>query len=290
MTPPATAATRSSNRSAPGSRRPPVRHPRRISGPAGPARSSALAAAVAMPAPGIALPRRRPSSPAVEPRRRPTRRGTRRSVQGAPGIALRAIDAFEGVSSSAVLDRLIRGRAWIGLLAFALIGIVAMQLFVLQLNTGIGRTLTRVATLQRENAQLGIEDSTSSAESRIESLAAATGMTLAPVGTGHFVAASPTDISHAAAALSTPIQAAAGASETSAGEATTNSITPATIAPSTAATSEAPHSSEASSSGETASSSEASSSSETRSSSESTGSSEAPSSSEGSGTSPGSGG
>jgi cell division protein FtsL len=106
-----------------------------------------------------------------------------------------------------VLDRLIRGRAWIGLLAFALIGIVAMQLFVLQLNTGIGHTLTRVAQLQRENAQLGIEDSAYSAESRIAPLATATGMMLAPVGMVHFVTASRADLARAASALSVPMQA-----------------------------------------------------------------------------------
>jgi hypothetical protein len=252
MTPPATAAVaataaaRSVARAAPATRRAPVRHPRRISGPAGPARSAA--AAVAIPAPGIALPRQRPLRPAVQPRRRPARKTTRRSVQGAPGIALRAVDAFEGVSSSAVLDRLIRGRMWIGLLAFALIGIVAMQLLVLELNTGIGRTLARVATLQRENAQLGIEDSTYSAESRIAPLAASAGMTLAPVGTIHFVAASSADVSRAAAALSTTVQAPAsgqsGSAGTTSGEATTT--TSATTSPSTAATGETAGSTESS--------------------------------------------
>jgi hypothetical protein len=202
MTPPATTAARSVARAAPATRRSPVRHPRRISGPA---RSSA-APAVAAPAPGIALPRTRPARPA-RPRRRPADKTARRVVQGAPGIALRTIGALDGISSSPVLDRLIRGRAWIGLLAFALIGIVAMQLLVLELNTGIGRTLTRVAQLQRANAQLGIEDSTYSSEGRIAPLAAATGMTIAPIGTVHFVAAAPADVSHAAAALSTPVQA-----------------------------------------------------------------------------------
>jgi hypothetical protein len=206
MTPPATAAARQAHRSAPGTRRGAVRHPRRISGPAGPG----LAAAVAVPAPGIALPRQRPPRPAAPPRRRPARRRARRPGHEAPGIALRALDAFEAISASALLDRLIRGRVWIGLLAFALIGIVAMQLLVLELNTGIGRTLTRQAQLQRENAQLGIEDSTSTGEARIGPLAAAAGMTFAPSGAAHFVAASPSDVSRAAAALSTAVQAPAG--------------------------------------------------------------------------------
>ncbi len=208
MTPPATART--PRRSASGLRRSPVRHPRRVSGPSGPVRSAA-AAAVAIPVPGIALPGERKRRPVPSPRRQPARKPTRQA-QGAPGIALRAIDTFDGIARSAFVDRLIRGRLWIGLLAFALIGIVAMQLLVLKLNTGIGHTLGRVATLQRENAQLGIEDSMYSAEGRIAPLAAAAGMTLAPAGTIHFVVASNADVSRAVAALSTATQPSASGS------------------------------------------------------------------------------
>jgi hypothetical protein len=124
----------------------------------------------------------------------------------------------------------VRGRLWIGLLAFSLIGIVAMQLMVLKLNNGIGATLQRAAALQRANAQLGIEAATGSGEGRIEPLAAATGMTFAPPGSVHFVASSPAaDIARAAAALAAPIQpheytassaeAAGGSGEATGGEA-----------------------------------------------------------------------
>jgi cell division protein FtsL len=216
MTPPATAAaSRSLARTASGSRRVAVRHPRRVSGPAGTVR----AAAVAIPAPGIALPRERPVRPRAKPRRAPGRKSTRRIGQDTPGLALRAVGAFQTLSASAVLDRLIRGRIWIGLLAFSLIGIVAMQLVVLELNTGIGRTLAREATLQRENAQLGIEDSTYSAESRVAPLAASAGMTLAPPGTVHFVQAVSADISRAAAALSAPVQQVPASSQAESSEA-----------------------------------------------------------------------
>jgi hypothetical protein len=210
MTPPATAASRSLARTAPGGRRAVVRHPRRISGPTRPTGSARVATAVAVAAPGVALPRQRPARPASKPRRAPARKSPRGSAHESPGIALRTVGVFEAVSASALLDRLIRGRIWIGLLAFSLIGIVAMQLVVLKLNTGIGGTLTREATLQRENAQLGIEDSMYSAESRVAPLAAAAGMTLAPAGTVHFVQAAPADVARAASALSAPIQASAG--------------------------------------------------------------------------------
>ncbi len=225
----ATAASRSAGRDGGGSRRGAVR-PRRLSGPATPARAGAALGAAATSArtgaalgatataaPGVALPQRRRSRHVVEPRRRQTRKRTHRSAHDRPGIALRAIDALRSITANSVLDGLIRGRAWIGLLAFALIGIVTMQLLVLELTTGIGRTLGRVATLQRQDAQLGIEDSMYSAESRVAPLAAAAGMTLAPAGTVHFVAASPADVARAAAALSTSLQSpVAGSSEAAA--------------------------------------------------------------------------
>jgi hypothetical protein len=136
-------------------------------------------------------------------------------------LAVRALAAYERVADSALLDRLVRGRLWIGLLAFALIGIVAMQLMVLKLNSGIGATLEREAALQRTNAQLGIEAATGSGEGRIEPLAAATGMTFAPSGSVHFVASNPTsDVSRAATALAAPIQpheSSAAAAEAQAG-------------------------------------------------------------------------
>lgn len=195
MTPPATAAA-AAPRLAPGSRRRASARPRRVSGPA-PSARVATATAVAIPAPGVALPTRRPASP----KRRPARANESR------GIALRVVDTVEGISSSSLLDRLIRGRLWIGLLAFALIGIVAMQLLVLELNMGIGRKLTRVAALQIANARLGIEDSGASAEARIDPLATASGMTFAPSGSVHFLTADPADVVRAAAALSIGVKA-----------------------------------------------------------------------------------
>jgi hypothetical protein len=218
MTPPAAGATRSLDLKAPPKpRRVTPRHPRRVSGPARPnaqasSGGSRSATAMALPAPGVALPTRRPRRTSAPSRRRPAKPGSTQN----PGIALRTAGALQRVSASALLDRLIRGRLWIGLLAFALIGIVAMQLVVLKLNTGIGSKLQHEALLQRENAELGIENSVYSAENRIAPLAAATGMTFAPAGTVHFVRASPDDLVRAASALSS----GAGASTTTQPEAT----------------------------------------------------------------------
>lgn len=218
--PPAAAASRSAARSSTsGSRRGAVRHHRRVSGSV--SGSSSAAAAAAIPLPGIALPGRRPAPVRT---RKPARARTRpRQAAATRGLALRAIDLFEEVSGSAVLDRIARGRLWIGLLAFALVGIVAMQLMVLKLNTGIGATITREATLERDNAQLNVENSMSSGEERVAPLAAASGMTLASAGTVHFLVAGPAYVKHAATALSSALQAPSSSSTTAGGEAEASS-------------------------------------------------------------------
>jgi pilus assembly protein FimV len=79
----------------------------------------------------------------------------------------------------ALLDRIIRGRAWIPLLGVLLVGIVAMQVEVLKLNAGIGRSLDRATALQGQNEQLRASVSELSDEQRIESLAAKKGMVMA---------------------------------------------------------------------------------------------------------------
>lgn len=180
MTPPAGAALAPARRPRTTTRRVPVRHPRRISGPARPVMS---AAAVALPAPKVTLPARRVAPPKA--------RVSLPTPRVAPG---------------AVLDKLMRGRAWIAVLACALIGLVAIQVVVLKLNTGIGRALQREALLERQDAQLGVEDSLSSAGDRVEPLAAASGMTIAAPAALHFVAITPYDISKAAAALTATVQ------------------------------------------------------------------------------------
>ena len=102
-----------------------------------------------------------------------------------------------------LLDRLIRGRLWIGVIAFALIGIVTMQLVLLKLNAGIGRSLVRETLLQRENATLSAENSEVAAGEQVEAQAEHAGMELIPSGALRFLTAHPaSDVSKAAAALS----------------------------------------------------------------------------------------
>ena len=163
------------------------------------------------------------AAPAINPRRTVRRPGParppaapRRPRRISGPVSTRRINdparLAEAVASNRLLDRLISGRIWIGVIAFALIGIVTMQLGLLKLNAGIGRSLAREALLQRENATLSTENSEMAAGERIEAQAGQAGMELIPSGALRFLAARPSlDASKGAALLSTSAPAAATA-------------------------------------------------------------------------------
>lgn len=142
-----------------------------------------------------------------------------RPVAPSPGVAGRALGLIVAVPEHRLLDRLVRGRLWIGLVAFALIGIVAMQLLVLKLNTGIGTELQRAAQLQRENATVSIENSTAAAGENIEPQATRRGMQIAPAGAINFLDASSSDTATAASKLRHWNPTPSASSSTTSGEA-----------------------------------------------------------------------
>ncbi len=75
------------------------------------------------------------------------------------------------------------------MVAFALIGIVTMQLGLLKLNAGIGRALEHEAALQREDSVLSVENSEVAAGDTVELQAAHMGMQLIPAGALRFLPA-----------------------------------------------------------------------------------------------------
>ena len=167
--------------------------------------------------PPLSVPRgpRRVSGPAR--REIPDRRVRRR---GDGGIVLGLIGVLGSLAEHRLLDRLLRGRTWIALVAFALIGIVTMQLGLLKLNGGIGRALEREAVLQRENAALSIENSELAAGDRVQSLATRLGMEFVPAGALRFLTANPRiDLARGVAALSAHVPS--GSSEESGAASTT---------------------------------------------------------------------
>ena len=139
----------------------------------------------------------------------PGRRGgaDRPADRRRPGrVVLGLVRAFDGLAQHRLLDRLIRGRAWIALVAFALIGIVTLQLGLLKLNGAIGRALEHEALLQRQNSALSIENSEMTAGDSVELRAARMGMELIPPGALRFLRARQRIYNgRAAAALSSPV-------------------------------------------------------------------------------------
>jgi len=159
------------------------------------------------PRPRVAPPRPRRISGPVRPSvRPPARPAPAVSTPVERGLVLGLLDALGSLASHGAIDRLIRGRVWIAVIASALIGIVTLQLLVLQLNANIGRSLVREAQLQRGNAALSIEDSELAGGERVESKAAHLGMQLVPAGSLRFLTSyPPADVARAAAALNTPV-------------------------------------------------------------------------------------
>ena len=145
-------------------------HARRVSGPVSTGTGRAHAQA-----PATAHRQMRGHAPAYAPAggRLPARGPIRplRLVAGPAQIALRVADSAVNVSASRTMDRLVRSRAWVVIIGVGLIGIVAMQVSLLKLNSGIGRAVDTVATLERSNASLKAEVSELSSGDRIQSLA-----------------------------------------------------------------------------------------------------------------------
>jgi hypothetical protein len=166
--------------------------------------------AAAAAAPAVRpLPRRAPARPGAPSRPARSRPGAPARPRRAPAPARRVAGARLPALPTGrlrVLDGLIASRAWIGVVAFALIGIVAMQLWLLKLNTGIGRAIEHEALLQRTNAALSAENSAQSAGDLVESKAIAAGMTIVPPGALVFLRArGSVDEREAAARLAQPV-------------------------------------------------------------------------------------
>jgi cell division protein FtsL len=213
-----------------------------VTPPAAAASTAHRARVAAPPRPRVAPPRpRRVSGPA----RRPAGRSAPVATPVERGLVLGLLEAVGSLASHGAIDRLIRGRVWIAVIAFALIGIVTLQLLVLQLNANIGRALVRAAQLQQGNAALSVEDSELAGGERVESKAARLGMQLVPAGALRFLTSyPPADVARAAAALNTPVHGAGSSSTGSsstvgsgeAGASTESSSTAASSASSVAAT------------------------------------------------------
>jgi hypothetical protein len=89
-----------------------------------------------------------------------------------------AAEFVRGLPDHQLLDRLVRGRAWIPVLGLMLAGIVAMQVEVLKLNASMGRSIALASSLQTRNELLRTSVSSLSDAQRIERLATHMGMVM----------------------------------------------------------------------------------------------------------------
>ncbi|HUO73264.1 MAG TPA: hypothetical protein VMU39_21015 [Solirubrobacteraceae bacterium] len=121
-------------------------------------------------------------------------------------LGARALLFVRTLPDHRVLDRLIRGRAWIPVLGAMLAGIVAMQVEVLKLGASFGRSIGRTATLQASNEVLRESVAALDGDARIESLAAQQGMVMPQPGGVGFLSAgnSGSDVSRAIANIHAP--------------------------------------------------------------------------------------
>jgi hypothetical protein len=187
---------------------PPAPRPRRLQAAGAATRPAstrpARAAGPARTARRRAGPPRRVSGPAR--RRGTTRQAPPRSVW--QKVAVGAVDAARRLPDHRVLDRLVRGRFWIVLVGGALIGMVAIQVAMLRINSDIGRYVDRAANLERANAVLSAENSRLATVTRIQSEGARLGLVMPGAQGIRYVFARPgTDAAKAVATMRAPTAA-----------------------------------------------------------------------------------
>lgn len=166
----------------------PARSARPVTGSSRPARDRTAARPRRVSGP--ARPGLRPRTATPEPRR---------------PLATRSLSFLRALPDHSLLDRVVRGRIWIPLLGVLLVGIVAMQVEVLKLNAGIGRSTVQAAAFQTENQQLRASVAQLGSDQTIESEAAKMGMkTAAPTSIGFLAGGGSQTVARAASAIHAP--------------------------------------------------------------------------------------
>jgi hypothetical protein len=135
----------------------------------------------------------------------PAATGTALPRRGGTGLFARV----RALPEHRVVDRLLRSRLWIWALGALLGGIVAMQVSLLKLNSGISRAVETTTTLERRNAGLEASIARLSASDRINTGALALSMVRPPAGDVGWLTAGPQDAEHAARRMQPPSEAAA---------------------------------------------------------------------------------
>jgi cell division protein FtsL len=149
----------------------------------------ARGAAATVHAPARTRPTRRPA---------PQRRRSGATTRPATHVAVPRLDGL------AVLDRLLRGPAYIALVGILLAGIVFFNVDVLELNHGIARTDTRASQLKRENAALTLKLAKLGSSERIQRMALDQGLVLPQPGDVRYLRANREDAARALRVMTAP--------------------------------------------------------------------------------------
>jgi hypothetical protein len=136
-------------------------------------------------------------------RTRPARRPapSRRRSGAVPRTATRVVPRFDGV---AVLDRLLRGPAYIAVVGILLAGIVFFNVDVLELNRGVAATDLRASQLKRDNAALTLKLAKLGSSERIQHLALDRNMVLPQPGDVRYLRANRGDAERALRVMTAP--------------------------------------------------------------------------------------
>ena len=110
-------------------------------------------------------------------------------LAGCGGLVVASGVAAVRLPDHRLLDRLVRGRWWIPVLASILIAIVAIQVLVLKDGADVGRYINMQATVQNSNESLRLDIAQLSNPSRVERIAAGLGWVMAGPTSVEFVSA-----------------------------------------------------------------------------------------------------
>src|SRR4051794_5256182 len=137
----------------------------------------------------------RPRTAPVHPRR--VSGPARRPLPAGAAIPRGRTGPFERLSrlpDHRVIDRLLRSRACIWVIGIMLGGIVAMQVSLLRLNTGISRAVATESTLELQNATLQAQIAELTSGDRIRKAAADQNLIDPPAGSRRFLTARDSDV------------------------------------------------------------------------------------------------
>jgi cell division protein FtsL len=151
----------------------------------------ATTAGRAAPAPGRRAPaKRQPARRQPAPTKRPTRRA---SGAAAPRRAPRAAPRKVALPLGArMLDAVLNGRIWIGLVGVLLAGIVFFNVDLLRMNREITHMADQAAQLKRENARLREDVAGLANSERIQQAAAELGLVLPAPAEVRYLKSNPT--------------------------------------------------------------------------------------------------